>query len=95
MLLSIDDVKKIAKLSRLKISEEDAVKFQNDLNKIFPWIEQLSAVNTDNIEPLVGVENQAINMREDVVTETDLSKEIFNKSPSSKYGYFAVPKVVE
>ncbi len=95
MTLSPQDVKKIAKLSCIKITEEEAVKYQAELNSIFKWIEQLQAVDTHGVEPLCGVEGQVMKPREDVVNDGDKQEQVMKNAPVSKYGYFAVPKVIE
>ena len=95
MSLSTQDVKKIAKLSCIKITEEEAAKYQVELNSIFQWIEQLQSVNTDGVEPLCGVEGQMTKTREDVVTDGDKRDQVLKNAPVAKYGYFAVPKVIE
>lgn len=95
MSITIKDVKKIAKLSRLSMDDEKATKLQNDLNKIFHWIEQLNEVDTSKVAPMTGVEEQILPLRSDVVTEPNLQEKVLKNAPNTKYGYFVVPKVVE
>ena len=56
---------------------------------------QTEEVDTDNVEPLVSVNESAIQLREDEVTSGQCSKEVLANAPMKEYGYFAVPKVVE
>ena len=95
MSIDVNTVDKIAFLSRLKI--EDAIKedTKEEFNKIIQWVDQLKEVNTDNVEPLVSVNESSIQLREDEVTQGQCSKEILANAPMKEYGYFAVPKVVE
>lgn len=95
MALTTDDVKKIAKLARIKLNDEEITRHQNELNKIFNWIQQLQEVNTEGVEPMFSVDDRSLKTREDVVSETSLKEQILKNAPSSKYGYFVVPKVVE
>lgn len=95
MSLSLDEVKKIAKLSRIKVSDDEVQKYQGELNKIFDWIEQLQEVNTDDIKPMFSTERHTLPMREDVVTDGDKAESVLKNAPESKYGFFVVPKVIE
>ena len=95
MTITIEDVKKIAKLSRLTLKEDEAKKLQKDMEGIFEWIKMLDEVSTDNVKPLIGIEGQNLMMREDVVSESSLQQQLMNAAPFSKYGYYIVPKVIE
>ena len=66
-----------------------------EFNKIIQWVDQLKEVKTDNVEPLISVNENSIQLREDEVTQGQCSKEILANAPMKEYGYFAVPKVVE
>ena len=95
MALTTDDVKKIAKLARIRLNDEEVTKHQNELNKIFSWIQQLHEVSTEGVEPMFSVDDRNLKTREDVVSETSLKDQVLKNAPNSKYGYFVVPKVVE
>jgi aspartyl-tRNA(Asn)/glutamyl-tRNA(Gln) amidotransferase subunit C len=95
MSLTIDQVKKIARLSRIKMDDAEISKHCDQLNKIFGWIQQLSEVNTDAVEPLLSVNEQSLALREDLVTEPDNQEALAKLAPNGKYGYFVVPKVIE
>ena len=58
-------------------------------------MEQLNEVNTDNVEPLVSVNESYITCREDKVTEGNQAQAVLANAPQAEYGYFVVPKVVE
>lgn len=95
--MSIDTktVDKIAFLSRLKIEDNVKEATKEEFNKIIQWVDQLKEVETDNVEPLISVNENSIQLREDEVTQGQCSKEILANAPMKEYGYFAVPKVVE
>jgi aspartyl-tRNA(Asn)/glutamyl-tRNA(Gln) amidotransferase subunit C len=95
MSLTTDQVKKIAALSRIKMGDDEINKYCGELNKIFSWIEQLNEVNTDNIAPLTSIEQSSLASRPDEVTITNNLEALMESAPASKYGYFAVPKVIE
>ena len=95
MALTAADVKKIAKLARIKLNDEEIQKHQEELNKIFNWIQQLQDVNTDGVEPMFSVDDRNLQTREDIVSEKSLKEQVLKNAPFSKYGYFVVPKVVE
>jgi aspartyl-tRNA(Asn)/glutamyl-tRNA(Gln) amidotransferase subunit C len=95
MSLSLEEVKKIAKLSRIKLAEGEVEKYQGEINKIFNWIEQLQEVNTDNVEPMFSSERTSLPLREDEVTDGKKVESVLKNAPESKYGFFVVPKVIE
>lgn len=95
MSLTETDVKKIAKLARIKLTEAEVVNHQNELNKIFNWIENLQSVNTDSVLPMFSVDDRDLVMRADVATNISIRNEVLKSASISKYGYFVVPKVIE
>lgn len=94
--MSIDNltVKKISNLSKIKLSETEEENLKIELNKILDWVDELKTVNTDNIEPMLSVFNEAMSMREDE-SEKSNSENILSNAPEKKEGFFVVPKVVE
>lgn len=95
MAVDQDTVKKVAFLSHLKIKDEKIKDAEIEFNKILNWVEQLNEVNTDNVEPLVSVNESFITCREDKVTEGNQAQAILANAPQAEYGYFVVPKVIE
>ena len=86
---------KIAKLSRIKIKEDEIDELSTQLSAIVSWVEQLNEVNTDNIEPLSNVSMTKLPLRKDIENIKDNSKEVLSNAPDKLENYFAVPKVVE
>ena len=95
MTMDVSTVDEIAFLSRLRIEDNLKESTKEEFNKIIQWVDQLKEVNTDNVEPLVSVNESSISLREDVVTLGNCSDEILANAPMKEYGYFAVPKVVD
>ena len=95
MAVDNETVKHIAFLSRLRVDESNVEETKQEFNKILAWVEELSEVNTDGIEPLVSVHTEPNEPREDVVTAKDMSDAVLANAPAKEFGYFVVPKVVE
>lgn len=95
--MSVDaaTVRKIASLARLAASEEEIAALVPELNNILRWIEQLSEVDTDGIEPLAAVIPNTLRLREDVVTDGGIRDDVLANAPQAEHGFFAVPKVIE
>ncbi len=95
MAIDTETVKRIAFLSRLKIEDDKIQATEDEFNKILDWVEQLKEVDTDNVEPLISVNENNLKLRVDEVTEGNQSEAVLANAPMKEYGYFAVPKVVE
>ncbi len=98
MSLDINQVKKIAHLGRLDIADKtdnDLLMIADDLNKIFNWVDQMQAVNTDHIEPMAHPLNTSQRLRSDVVTAGDNHIEYQKIAPSVESGLYLVPTVIE
>ncbi|CFX01472.1 Aspartyl/glutamyl-tRNA(Asn/Gln) amidotransferase subunit C [Candidatus Filomicrobium marinum] len=88
-------VRRIARLARIKITDEEAKGLEAELSGILDWVEQLSEVNTDGVEPMTRVVPISLKKRSDVVTDGEKADEIVANAPLSEDDYFVVPKVVE
>ncbi|MDA7946237.1 MAG: Asp-tRNA(Asn)/Glu-tRNA(Gln) amidotransferase subunit GatC [Hyphomicrobiaceae bacterium] len=95
--MKIDDatVRHIARLARIKVSDAEAKTLENELTGILGWVEQLSEVDTDGVEPMTCVTDMQIHMRKDEVTDGGYPEEIVKNAPESTDNFFVVPKVVE
>ena len=95
--MSIDNstVKKVAKLARIEINEEEETTLITELNNILGWVDELKQVNTDSVEPMLSVFNESMQMREDKAESNFDNSQILGNSPESNSGFFVVPKVVE
>ena len=95
MPLSLDDVKRIAHLARLEVTESEAATVLKQLSAIFALIEEMQAVDTHGIEPMSHAQDVTLRLREDAVTETD-QRELFQSvAPKVEAGLYLVPKVIE
>jgi len=86
---------KIAKLTRVKIEENEIAELSSQLSSILDWVEQLNEVNTDNLEPLNNVSMTELPLRKDEKINEDKSKDVLSNAPEKLENYFVVPKVVE
>jgi aspartyl-tRNA(Asn)/glutamyl-tRNA(Gln) amidotransferase subunit C len=95
MSVDTEQVRHIAKLARIAMSDAEVEAMVPELNNILGWVEQLGEVNTDGVEPLTAVIDQKLRLREDVVTDGDCRDAILANAPAAEHGFFAVPKVIE
>ena len=95
MSVSNEQVRHIAKLARIAMSEEEIERLVPELNNILGWVEQLGEVDTDGVEPLTGVIDQKLRLRDDVVDDGNIRDEVLENAPDAQHGFFAVPKVIE
>ena len=86
---------KIAKLSRIKIEDNEVDELSLQLSAIVDWVEQLNEVNTENVEPLSNVSMAKLPLRKDIENDKNQSKDILSNAPDKLENYFAVPKVVD
>jgi len=93
--LSLDEVKRIAHLARLEISEAEAEQTQGQLNDIFGLIESMQAVGTEGVEPMAHAQDLVLRLREDAVTESDRHALFQSVAPQVEAGLYLVPKVIE
>tara|TARA_A100000171_G_C2118820_1_gene139503 strand:+ start:291 stop:578 length:288 start_codon:yes stop_codon:yes gene_type:complete len=95
MEISKKTIEKIAHLARLKINEADLEPMQERLSSILTWVEQLSEVPTDNIEPMFSVHLDHMPCRSDKVTDGGCADDVLSNAPESALEMYSVPKVVE
>jgi len=95
MSVDIATVKRVARLARIAVSEEEANRMTGELNGILGFIEQLSEVNVEGVEPMTSVTPMEMRKREDVVNDGNKADDIVANAPASDRNFFQVPKVVE
>ncbi|NUH65976.1 Asp-tRNA(Asn)/Glu-tRNA(Gln) amidotransferase subunit GatC [Sulfitobacter sp. S0837] len=95
--MSIDEntAARVAKLARIKVEPDALPALAEEFNNILGFIEQLSEVDVEGIEPMTSVTPQRLKRREDVVTDGDQQDRVLANAPDAREGFFAVPKVVE
>jgi aspartyl-tRNA(Asn)/glutamyl-tRNA(Gln) amidotransferase subunit C len=95
MSVTNEQVRHIAKLARIAMSEEEIEHLAPELNNILGWVEQLGEVDTDGVEPLTAVIDQKLRLRDDIVNDGNVRDDVLANAPEAQHGFFAVPKVIE
>jgi len=95
MSVSKDDVKKVARLSRIAVPDERLDALAGELSGIMDWIEQLNEVDVAGVEPMTSVVEASLPLRDDKVTDGGIRDQVLANAPKSDEGFFVVPKAVE
>jgi aspartyl-tRNA(Asn)/glutamyl-tRNA(Gln) amidotransferase subunit C len=93
--LDKDQVKHIAMLAMLRLTDDEFADTQDKLSRIVDFVDQLSAAPTDKVVPMAHPLNQAQRLRPDQVTEVDERERMQKNAPSVADGLYLVPKVLE
>ena len=95
MAVDKDTVARIAKLARIRITEDQQEAMAGELTEILNWVEQLSELDTEGVEPMTSVVEMSLPQRQDQINDGDCADKILANAPEGAHGFFAVPKVVE
>ena len=95
MTISREDIEKVAVLARIRLDEEQIPALENDLGNILSLVDQLSAADTDNVEPLAHPLDAVQRLRPDEVTETNQREAFQAIAPATEDGLYLVPRVIE
>jgi aspartyl-tRNA(Asn)/glutamyl-tRNA(Gln) amidotransferase subunit C len=95
MSVTKEDVRKVARLSRIAVPEARLEEMAGELNGILGWIDQLNEVDVEGVEPMTSVVETTLPMRDDVVTDGNIQDQVLANAPRSEDGFFVVPKAVE
>ena len=95
--MAVDEatVRRIAKLARISVTDEEAKAYQGEISTILDWVEQLNEVDVEGVEPMTSVVEMSMNMRDDVVTDGERPGEVTSNAPAKEGHFFLVPRVVE
>lgn len=88
-------VRRIARLARIKITDDEAKGLEKELSGILDWVEQLKEVDTANVEPMTRVVPIELKKREDKITDGEIAEAVTVNAPRTEDHFFVVPKVVE
>lgn len=88
------DIEKVSRLSQIEVGDDKEI-LASQIENVINWVEKLSEVNTDNIEPMINVHNQSLDLKTDNVNDGNITTEVLKNAPNQIFGYFAVPKVIE
>jgi len=95
MSVDADTVRRVARLARIAVAEDEVENLRGELNAILAFVEQLSEVKVEGVEPMTSVTPMAMNMREDRVTDGGIPDAVMANAPAHEGHFFLVPKVVE
>ena len=95
MSVDADTVRRVARLARIAVADEEVEPLRGELNAILAFVEQLGEVNVDGVEPMTSVTPMAMKMRKDEVTDGGIADDIIANAPAHEHHFFLVPKVVE
>jgi aspartyl-tRNA(Asn)/glutamyl-tRNA(Gln) amidotransferase subunit C len=95
--MSVDatTVRRIAHLARIAVTETEVPHLQGELNAMLAFVEQLSEVNVDGVEPMTSVMPMDMKKRPDVVNDGEIADDVVRNAPATEDHFFLVPKVVE
>lgn len=89
------DVKKVAMLSRIRLTDAEATELGPQLTSIIGYVEKLGNIDTDGVEPTAHPHDVAMPQRADVVTNGNRRDELQTPAPKTESGLYVVPKVIE
>ncbi len=95
MSVDTETVRRVAKLARIAVREDELEPLAGELNTILDWVEQLGEVDVDGIDPMTSVTPMSLKRRADGVTDGDRQGDVLSNAPDAREGFYAVPKVVE
>lgn len=95
MSVDTDTVRRVARLARIAVHEDELEHLSGELNGILDWVEQLQEVDVEGVEPMTSVTPMRLKRREDAVTDGNRREDILANAPDARSGFFTVPKVVE
>ena len=95
--MSVDaaTVKRIGRLARIRVEADEVEKYQNEINAILGFVEQLSEVDVAGVEPMTSVTPMTLRRREDKVTDGGYPERVVKNAPLTEDNFFMVPKVIE
>ena len=95
--MSVDaaTVRRIAQLARIAVTDAEVPHLQGELNAILAFVEHLSEVDIDGVEPMTSVTPMEMKKRQDVVDDGDIADDVVANAPATENHFFLVPKVVE
>ena len=95
--MQVDDetVRRIARLARIRVKDDEVRALGGELNGILGWVEQLGEVDVSGVEPMTAVIPNHLRLRDDVVNDGDVRDAVLANAPAPQHGFFGVPKVIE
>jgi aspartyl-tRNA(Asn)/glutamyl-tRNA(Gln) amidotransferase subunit C len=95
MAVDTSTVKRVARLARIAVSDQEAEALKGELNTILGFVEQLAEVDVAGVEPMTSVVAMPMRKRADIVTDGGMADAVVANAPDRQDAFFVVPKVVE
>ena len=95
MSVDAQTVRRVAHLARIAVADDEVENLKGELNAILAFVEQLSEVDVEGVEPMTSVAPMKLALREDKVTDGGDAARVLANAPQTEDGFFVVPKVVE
>jgi aspartyl-tRNA(Asn)/glutamyl-tRNA(Gln) amidotransferase subunit C len=95
MSVDTQTVRRVARLARIAVEEDELAPLAGELNGILGWIEQLGQVDVDGVEPMTSVTPMRLKRRADEVTDGDRRDDVLLNAPDAQGGFYTVPRVFE
>ncbi|MDB5393401.1 MAG: gatC [Rhodospirillales bacterium] len=95
MSLDAAAVARIARLARIRLTDDEKNHLAAELSQVMDWVDELQTVDTEGVEPLTSVVGARLKTRSDIVTLNVTRDEVLANAPEATAGFFTVPKVVE
>jgi aspartyl-tRNA(Asn)/glutamyl-tRNA(Gln) amidotransferase subunit C len=95
MPVDADTVRRIARLARIAVADDEVDDLAGELNAILGFVEQLQDVDVEGVEPMTSVTPMTMKQRADEVTVGDIHEDILRNAPARVADFFVVPKVIE
>ena len=95
MSIDAETVRRIAHLARVAVADDEVERLRGEINAILSFVEQLSEVNVEGVEPMTSVIPMAMVQRPDAVTDGNNADAVMQNAPEREGNFFVVPKVVE
>lgn len=95
MSVDAETVRRIGRLARIHIDEDQVEPYREELNAILGFVEQLNEVDVEGVEPMTSVMPMILRRRDDKITDGDQADKVVANAPLSEDNFFMVPKVVE
>jgi aspartyl-tRNA(Asn)/glutamyl-tRNA(Gln) amidotransferase subunit C len=95
--MSVDNatVRRIARLARIKVADDEIEHLKDELSAMLAFVEQLSEVDVTGVEPMTSVTPTTLRQRADAVTDGGIAEAVLRNAPARQGDFFMVPKVVE
>jgi aspartyl-tRNA(Asn)/glutamyl-tRNA(Gln) amidotransferase subunit C len=95
MSVDVATVRRIAHLARIAVADDEVEHLREELNAILAFVEQLSEVDVEGVEPMTSVIPMEMKKRPDVVTDGGIPEDVIKNAPAAEHPFFVLPKVVE